>query len=253
MHDPALKVPAVPLGIFIRTWPECHELKGGGVASARFLRFYLRDVRTMADEADTTAGRGFRGRDVAGQPLTTGLAGTAARLLAGRRGRSPPGLATPRFTTHVVVCAQQCTFRERPQRGDYAQMRVSSRDACPHTATSLPRGRQPGLRRAARRSRAHRGGGTLHAEPHSASMQTRPGPGFHVPRHRAGRVRPGMSPPALHVLGPQRSRFAFRRVPFLGVSGDTGHASSAKFERGGHRANAPLTVLWGGRNGLRPP
>lgn len=160
MHDPALKVPAVPLGIFIRTWPECHELKGG-VASARFLRFYLRDVRTMADEADTTAGRGFRGRDVAGQPLTTGLAGTAARLLAGRRGRSPPGLATPRFTTHVVVCAQQCTFRERPQRGDYAQMRVSSRDACPHTATSLPRGRQPGLRRAARRSRAHRGGGIL--------------------------------------------------------------------------------------------
>lgn len=60
-------------------------------------------------------------------------------------------------------------------------------------------------------------------------------------------------PPAPHVLGPQRSGFAFQRVPFLGVSGDTGHASSAKFERGGHRANAPLTVLWGERNGLRPP
>lgn len=206
----------------------------------------------MGDEADVTAGRGFRGRDVAGQPLTTGLAGTAARLLAGRRGRSPPGLATPRFTTHVVVCAQQCTFRERPQRGDYAQMRVSSRDACPHTATSLPRRRQPGLRRAARRSRAHKGGGILQSyilRPRRRS----PALASTSPDIKAGCVRPGMSPPAPHVLGPQRSGFAFRRVPFLGVSGDTRHASSAKFERGGHRANAPLTVLWGGRNGLRPP
>lgn len=160
----------------------------------------------MGDEADVTAGRGFRGRDVAGQPLTTGLAGTTARLLAGRRGRSPPGLMTPRFTTHVVVCAQQCTFRERPQRGDYAQMRVSSRDACPHTATSLPRGRQPGLRRAARRSRAHRGGGILQSyilRPRRRS----PALASTSPDIKAGRVRPGMSPPPRPRTPAQRIRF----------------------------------------------
>lgn len=174
---------------------------------------------------DATAGRGLRGRDIACRPLTTGLARTATCLLRRRRdgsaqgplrGSRPPGSGRTWSSVH-----HSGRFL-KSHRGVTMSKCVCPRRTRFHTQRRLcPGGRQPehpgSDEQPADRVPA-RGGGTV---PIYVLCPRRRGPALvsTSPDTRAGSVRPGVSPP--HVLGPQPTAFAFWRVLFLGVSGET--------------------------------
>lgn len=178
------------------------------MTSTTFLRFYLRHVRNEGDQAHRCDRRkGFEGQGHRLPAADDGACPDRDLLTEEEAGQVR---TTSRLRTHVVVCASQWTFPEKPQRGDYVQMRVSSQDTFPHAATSLPRGPAAGasgLRRAACRSCAREG--RWHgADLRSVSTQTRPGPGFHVPRHKAW-VCPA------RCVTPTRPRTSAHHVCFL--------------------------------------